>query len=88
MKTLGGLLMFVGFFMIAGAAGTSDYETTVSHAIATPTWEIATIAVAGLAMMWFGSRLIQTKSGSGKEEEGRVFDYRDPDAIRRYNNRE
>ena len=83
MKTLGGLLMFVGFFMIAGAAGTSDYETTVSHAIATPTWEIATIAVAGLAMMWFGSRLI-----SGKEEGGRVFDYRDPDAIRRYNNRE
>lgn len=85
MKAMGGVLMGVGFLVVAGAAGSSDYESTMTTGTITPFWEIALMAGVGLLLMYVGSRILGAEK---KEKNGRLYDYCDQARIRDMNNRE
>lgn len=90
MKTLGGILMGIGFLVMIGSAGTSDHQTMVPpYTMTVPTWEIFLIAAVGLGLFALGACLLKENSKDSEEKScGVGCDYRSPDAIRGYNNRE
>ncbi len=54
MKTLGGILMGIGILAILGAAGTSDYQTTVSMVEVVPFHRIMEQVGVGFIVIFVG----------------------------------
>jgi len=65
MKYFGGTLLFVGFFLLMGAAGTGDLQSLPDfHGTLVPFWLIASQGIIGAILMLIGA-LAYTKSSEG-----------------------
>lgn len=61
MKKFGTIIMLIGFFIIFGTAGQSDYETLVLAKETTPFWQIQSLCFTGLTLLVTGAFLVKKK---------------------------